>query len=66
MLEEGQLQGWEELVGVWEVPPDELDGSLVEGVGSRTVAGTGHMALALTGPWLNQGLVVVEEEGVEE
>lgn len=63
MLEEGQLQGWEELVGVWEVPLDE---SLVEGVGSRTVAGTGHMALALTGPWLNQGLEVVEEEGAEE
>lgn len=65
MLEEGQLQGWEELVGVWEVPLDELDESSVEGVG-RTVAGTGHMALALTGPWLNQGLGVVEEEGVEE
>lgn len=65
MLEEGQLQGWEELVGVWEVPLDELDESSVEGVG-RTVAGTGHMALALTGPWLNQGLGVVEEEGVGE
>lgn len=65
MLEEGQLQGWEELVGVWEVPLGELDESSVEGVG-RTVAGTGHRALALIGPWLNQGLGVVEEEGVEE
>lgn len=23
MLEEGQLQGWEELVGAWEGPPEE-------------------------------------------
>lgn len=30
------------------------------------MAGMGHMALALTGPWLSQGLGVVVEEGVEE
>lgn len=30
------------------------------------MVGMGHMALALTGPWLSQGLGVVAEEGVEE
>lgn len=30
------------------------------------MVGMGHMALALTGPWLSRGLGVGEEEGVEE